>query len=69
MNDVYKCPECGGEAVDADCLECEGSGEVLCGEDEFEDCMACGGAGTTFDDFECLECGHVYSEADVVGGD
>jgi hypothetical protein len=50
------CPDCYGSGYEEyDCCSCDGSGEVECGEDEFEDCYECEGSGIEYND--CPHCG------------
>ena len=63
--DLYKCPKCQSGTADLECYECEGLGVVVDDDDNEDDCGNCNGDGTIYGEFECIECGHVYSETDL----
>ena len=63
--DLYKCPDCGGEAYDLDCSDCDGLGEVDNVHGEPIACSICGGDAVIYGEFECVECGLIYNEDDL----
>ena len=65
-DEIFTCPQCGGEAAEKDCPECDGLGDLGGPDGPGERCETCDGLGTMDGTYECLECGHVYTEHDVV---